>query len=306
MMADISAFSPPRAANDRENGGAPEAGQRAPRWRFVQPSVLGGFAPAFGFTLFYLSFFLLLPLAALALRPWEAGFDHFWRAIADARTLDALKLSFGAAFIAAAINLVFGTIVAWVLVRYDFPGKGLFDAFVDLPFALPTAVAGISLAAIYAPNGALGSLAGILGLRIAYTPLGVMIALIFVGFPFFVRSIQPVLADLGLDEEEAAATLGASRLTTVIQIVLPAILPAMITGFALAFARAVGEYGSVIFIAGNIPNLSEIAPLLIVIRLDEFDYAGAAAIGLVMLVLSFAILFLLNVLEAAAARRGRL
>jgi sulfate transport system permease protein len=273
--------------------------------RFVEPSVLPGFGPALGFTLVYLSFFVLLPLAALVLRPWEAGFGHFWSVLSDTRTIDALRLSFGASFIAACINAVFGTIVAWVLVRYEFPARRLLDALVDLPFALPTAVAGIALAAIYAPNGMVGALFAPFGIRIAYTPLGVMVALIFVGFPFMVRSIQPVLEDLDLEAEEAAATLGANRFRTIWQIVLPAIAPAILAGFSLAFARAVGEYGSVIFIAGNIPNVSEIAPLLIVIRLDEFDYAGAAAVGLVMLSISFVMLLALNTLQGVIGRRGR-
>jgi sulfate transport system permease protein len=274
-------------------------------WRFVEHSALPGFGPALGFTLIYLSFFVLLPLTALALRPWENGFDHFWRVISDQRTIDALKLSFGASFVAACINAVFGTIVAWVLVRYEFPGSKLLDAFVDLPFALPTAVAGISLAAIYAPNGVIGALFDPYGIRIAYTPLGVMIALVFVGFPFIVRSIQPVLEDFDMEAEEAAATLGAGRFRTIFQVVVPAILPALLAGFSLSFARAVGEYGSVIFIAGNIPNVSEIAPLLIVIRLEEFDYAGAAGVGLVMLGASFLILLVLNVLQGIVGRRGR-
>ncbi|MDX2277163.1 MAG: sulfate ABC transporter permease subunit CysT [Hyphomonadaceae bacterium] len=274
-------------------------------WRFAEYSALPGLGPALGFTLLYLSFFVLLPLAALALRPWESGFDHFWQVITNERTIDALKLSFGASFVAACINAVFGTIVAWVLVRYDFPGKKLLDAFVDLPFALPTAVAGISLAAIYAPNGAIGALFDPYGISIAYTPLGVMIALVFVGFPFIVRSIQPVLEDFDVDSEEAAATLGAGRFRTIFEVVAPAITPALLAGFSLSFARSVGEYGSVIFIAGNIPNVSEIAPLLIVIRLEEFDYAGAAGVGLVMLSAAFAILLVLNLLQSLVARRGR-
>ena len=271
----------------------------------VEPSALPGFGLTLGFTLVYLSFFLLLPLTALALRPWEMGLQHIINVMTNDRILDAFKLSFGASFIAACINAVFGTIMAWVLVRYDFPGRRLLDAFVDLPFALPTAVAGISLAAIYAPNGAIGALFDPLGIQIAYTPLGVMIALIFVGFPFVVRSIQPVLEDLEIEVEEAAATLGANRFQTIYKIIAPAILPALLAGFALSFARAVGEYGSVIFIAGNIPNISEIVPLLIVIRLEEFDYAGAAGVGLVMLVISFALLLVLNKLQNIAANKGR-
>jgi sulfate/thiosulfate transport system permease protein len=274
-------------------------------WRFVEPSALPGFGPALGFTLVYLSFFLLLPLAALALRPWEHGWTHVADVLSNPRTIAALKLSFGAAFAAACINAVFGTIAAWVLVRYDFPGRRLLDAFVDLPFALPTAVAGISLAAIYAPNGVIGALFAPFDISIAFTPLGVMIALVFVGFPFIVRSIQPVLEDLEVEVEEAAATLGASRLRTMVQVVAPTLLPALIAGFSLSFARAVGEYGSVIFIAGNIPMVSEIAPLLIVIRLEEFDYAGAAAVGLVMLLISFVLLFVLNALQGLIVRRGR-
>ncbi len=272
--------------------------------RFVEPSALPGFGPALGFTMVYLSFFLLLPLAALVLRPWEHGFGHVWSVITERRTLDALKLSFGAAFLAACLNAVFGTIVAWVLVRYDFPGKRLLDAFVDLPFALPTAVAGIALATIYAPTGMIGALLDPYHIQIAYTPLGVMVALVFVGFPFVVRAIQPVLEDLHVEVEEAAATLGASRLRTIALVVFPAILPALLTGFSLSMARAVGEYGSVIFIAGNIQNVSEIAPLLIIMHLEEFDYAGAAAIGLVMLLISAVTLFALNGVQALVARRG--
>lgn len=281
------------------------AAARKRGWRFAEPSALPGFGPALGFTLAYLSFFVLLPLTALTLRPWEAGFDHFWGVMTNERTIDAFKLSFGASFVAACINAVFGTVVAWVLVRYDFPGRRLLDAFVDLPFALPTAVAGISLAAIYAPNGLVGSVFDPYGVRIAYTPLGVMIALVFVGFPFVVRSIQPVLEDFDSEAEEAAATLGAGRIRTIFHVVAPALLPALLAGFSLSFARAVGEYGSVIFIAGNIPNVSEIAPLLIVIRLEEFDYAGAAGVGLVMLLVSFVFLLILNALQGAAGRRGR-
>lgn len=271
-------------------------------WRFREQSPLGGFWPAFGMTLLWLGVIVVLPLTALVLRPWEIGFEGVWRVVTSERVLAALRLSFGAAAIAAAINAVFGALVAWVLVRYDFPGKRLLDSLVDLPFALPTAVAGIALAAIYAPNGAVGSLLAPYGIMIAYTPLGVMVALVFIGLPFVVRSVQPVLEDLSLDVEEAAATLGASRLRTIAQVIWPAIAPALLTGFALAFARAVGEYGSVIFIAGNLPMVSEIAPLLIVIRLEEFDYAGAAAIGLAMLSISFVILFILNALHARMTR----
>ncbi|MDZ4777760.1 MAG: sulfate ABC transporter permease subunit CysT [Alphaproteobacteria bacterium] len=274
------------------------------RWRFREPSALGGFWPSFGFVALYLGFIVLIPLAALALRPWEIGIDGVWRAVSSERTVAALKLSFGAAAIAASVNAVFGTIVAWALVRYEFPGRRVIDALVDLPFALPTAVAGIALAAIYAPNGFIGAAFAEHQIRIAYTPIGIMIALVFIGFPFVVRAVQPVLADLERDVEEAAATLGASRWRTISQVIWPSIAPAMLTGFSLAFARAVGEYGSVIFIAGNLPMVSEIAPLLIIIKLEEFDYAGAAAIGLAMLVISFVLLFVLNGLHAFMTRRG--
>jgi len=273
-------------------------------WRFVEPSALPGFGPALGLTMAYLSFFLLVPLAALVLRPWEHGADHVFAVVSAERTLDALRLSFGAAFFAACVNAVFGTIVAWVLVRYDFPGKRILDAFVDLPFALPTAVAGIALVTIYAPNGPIGSIIEPMGLKVAYTPLGVMVALVFVGFPFVVRAIQPVLEEVQIDVEEAAATLGANRFRTISQVIFPAVLPSLLMGFSLALARAVGEYGSVIFIAGNQQNVSEIAPLLIIIHLEEFDYAGAAAIGLAMLLISIVMLFGLNLIQAKVAGRG--
>lgn len=272
--------------------------------RFVEPSALGGFWPALGFTFCYLSFFVLLPLAALALRPWELGVGGVWHVLTAPRTRAALELSFTSALIAACVNIVFGTIAAWSLVRYEFPGKRVLDALVDLPFALPTAVAGIALTAIYAPHGIVGQLLTPFGIKAAYTSIGIVIALIFVGFPFVVRTIQPVLEDLDPEVEEAAATLGATRWRTLTRVVFPAITPAILTGFALSFARAVGEYGSVIFIAGNIPRVSEIAPLLIVIRLDEFDYAGAAAIGLAMLTISFLLLFVLNAIQAGLLRRG--
>jgi len=257
-----------------------------------------------GFTVFYLSVIVLIPLAALVIRPWSAGFDGFWRVVVDHRVFAALRLSFGAAAIAAGINAICGPIVAWVLIRYRFPGKRLLDALVDLPFALPTAVAGIALSALYAPNGWLGEPLSHLGIKVAYTPLGVVVALTFIGLPFVVRTIQPVLADLSEQAEEAAATLGATRLQTISRVVLPMLLPSLITGTALAFARAVGEYGSVIFIAGNLPAISEIAPLLIIIKLEQYDYAGAATIGVIMLAASFVIILALNLLQYwAAARR---
>src|SRR6185503_7691660 len=260
----------------------------APRWR--TRSALPGFGLSLGFTLFYLSVVVLIPLAALIIRPWELGWSGFISEVTSPRVLAALKLSFGAAAIGAVLNSFFGLIVAWVLVRYKFPLKRLVDALVDLPFALPTAVAGIALSSLYAPNGWLGAPLMSLGIKAAYTPLGVVIALTFIGLPFVVRTLQPVLTDLGRDHEEASATLGASRFQTFRRVVLPALLPALLTGGALAFARAVGEYGSVIFIAGNLPLRSEIAPLLIIIKLEEFDYAGAASVGVVMLGVSFLIL----------------
>jgi sulfate transport system permease protein len=268
-----------------------------------KPSVIPGFGLTLGFTLGYLSLIVLLPLAALALRSASLGWDEFWRLATDERTVAALRVSFGISAAAAAVNAVFGLIVAWVLVRYRFPGRRLFDAFIDLPFALPTAVAGIALTAIYAPNGWVGSIAALAGIRIAYTPLGILIALTFIGLPFVVRTLQPVLEDLDREVEEASATLGATRFQTVTRVVLPAILPALLTGFTLAFARAVGEYGSVIFIAGNIPYLSEIAPLLIVIKLTEYNYAAATAIAMVMLLMSFVLLLAINLIQGWSRRR---
>jgi len=269
---------------------------------FKRPSVLPGFGITLGFAVAYLSIIVLLPLSALVLRPASLGLDGFLGVLTDSRVLAALRLSFGAAAIAALVNAFFGLIVAWILVRYDFPGKRIVDALVDLPFALPTAVAGIALATIYAPNGWIGGLVAPLGIKIAFTPLGVLLALIFIGLPFVVRSLQPVLQDLDKEVEEAAVSLGANRAQTFRLVILPAILPALLTGFALAFARAVGEYGSVIFIAGNMPLVSEIAPLLIVIKLEQFDYAGAAAIGVIMLAASFLILLVINLVQRWSRR----
>jgi sulfate transport system permease protein len=268
-----------------------------------RPSVIPGFGLTLGFTLGYLSLIVLLPLAALALRSASLGWDEFWRLATDERTVAALRISFGISAAAAAINAAFGLLVAWVLVRYRFPGRRLLDAFIDLPFALPTAVAGIALTAIYAPNGLIGSIAARAGIQIAYTPLGILIALTFIGLPFVVRTLQPVLEDLDREVEEVSATLGATRLQTVAKVVLPTILPALLTGFTLAFARAVGEYGSVIFIAGNIPYVSEIAPLLIVIKLTEYNYGAATAIAMVMLLASFALLLVINLIQAWSRRR---
>ncbi len=272
-------------------------------WRWREPSVLPGFGPALGFTLAYLSLIVLIPLAALIARPWEHGLDGFWQTVSNPRVVAALRLSFGAALIASAVNVVMGSVTAWALVRYDFPGRRLLDAAVDLPFALPTAVAGIALATIYAPNGWVGHLFAPYGIKIAYTQLGILIALIAVGLPFVVRSVQPVLQDLDAEVEEAALTLGAHPWQRALTVVLPAVLPALITGFSLAFARAVGEYGSVIFIAGNMPMRSEIAPLLIIIKLEQFNYAGAAGVGLAMLLLSFSALLVINLAQLALTRR---
>jgi sulfate transport system permease protein len=266
-------------------------------------SVIPGFGITLGITVTALSLVVLIPLAALAFKAAGVGPAEFWRIATNPRTLAALRLSFGAAFIAAAINAVFGLLVAWVLVRYRFPGRRFLDAAIDLPIALPTAVAGIALAVIYAPNGIVGGLLAPLGIKIGYTPSAVVLALIFVGLPFGVRTVQPVLAESEKDIEEASALLGASRLRTVFRVVLPAVSPALMTGFALAFARGIGEYGSGIFVAGNLPMVSEIAPLLIVIRLEEFDYAGAAVIAMVMLMASFLILLFINALQGFARRR---
>jgi sulfate transport system permease protein len=272
------------------------------RWR--DPSILPGFTPALGFVLAYLSLLVLLPMAALVARPWEHGIAGVQHILDDPRTQSALRLSFGTALAAAAANVVFGLIVTWALVRYRFPGRRIADAVVDLPFALPTAVAGIALTAIYAPSGLIGGLLAPLGIRIAYTPIGIFIALVFVGLPFVVRTVQPVLDDLNPEYEEAAVTLGANALQRWFHVILPSLLPSLLTGFALAFARAVGEYGSVIFIAGNKPLSSEIAPLLIVIKLEQFDYAGAATVGLTMLVISFTALLCINLLQLVWTRRG--
>jgi sulfate transport system permease protein len=268
-----------------------------------RPSAIPGFGLALGFTLTYLSLIVLLPLAALVLKSASLGFAGFWDVVTGARTLAALRLSFLTSLFAATVNAFFGVIIAWVLVRYRFPGRRLFDAFVDLPFALPTAVAGIALTSLYAPNGWIGSLLAPLGIRVAYTPTGITIALIFIGLPFVVRTVQPVLEEFDRELEEASATLGANRRQTVFHVVLPSLLPAILTGFALALARAVGEYGSVIFIAGNMPFISEIAPLLIIIRLEEFSYPQAAAIGTAMLMISFGILLFVHLVQAWARRR---
>ncbi|WP_429932579.1 sulfate ABC transporter permease subunit CysT [Agrobacterium vitis] len=273
------------------------------RWQFRQPSVLPGFGLTFGFTVFYLALIVLIPLSGLVWRSAELGWTDFWHIASDRRTLGALKVSFGSAILAAILNVVFGVLVAWVLVRYNFWGRRIIDAMVDLPFALPTAVAGIALASLYAPNGWIGSLLAPFGLKVAYTQAGIVVAMVFIGLPFVVRTVQPVMEEIDRDVEEAAATLGASRFATIFKVLLPGLAPAILTGFALALARGVGEYGSVIFVAGNVPYVSEIAPLLIVIRLEEFNYAGATAVGAVMLAISFAMLLLINLIQAASRRK---
>lgn len=264
--------------------------------------VLPGFPLALGYTLFYLALIVLIPLSAVFLKTTALSWEQFWSVISAPRVVASYRVTFGAALLAAAINGVFGLIFAWVLVRYSFPGKRIVDALVDLPFALPTAVAGIALTAIYAGNGWLGQWLEPLGLKVAFTPLGILVALIFIGLPFVVRTVQPVLEELDTELEEAAASLGATRWQTFWRVLLPLLLPALLTGFALAFARAVGEYGSVIFIAGNVPMVSEVTPLLIITKLEQFDYAGATAIAVVMLVVSFALLFLINGLQLWANR----
>ena len=256
-----------------------------------------GFGIALGTTLMWLGLIVLIPLAALFVKATELSFDQFIAVVTSRRTQHALVLSFGLSFAAALTNLVFGPVVAWALVRYRFPGRRLFDAIVDIPFALPTAVAGIALTTLYAESGWIGRVLASFGIKVAFTPLGILVALVFIGLPFVVRTVQPVLEEIDDELEEAAASLGAGRWMTVRRVVVPSILPALLTGFTLAFARAVGEYGSVIFIAGNLPNYSEIAPLLIVIRLQEFRYADAAAIAVVMLVASFLFLFIINGLQ---------
>ncbi len=286
-MADVAVIGRPQPA----------------RRRLKQPSVIPGFGLTLGFAVTYLCLIVLIPLGALV--AWSAGlgWDEFWRLASDPRTVSALKVSFVTALIAASINAVFGLLLAWVLVRYRFPGRRLLDAFIDLPFALPTAVAGISLTALYAPNGWVGQYLSQLGIKVAYTPIGIVVALTFISLPFVVRTVQPVIEEIDRELEEAAATLGARRWQTIIRIILPMLLPPLLTGYALALARAIGEYGSVIFIAGNIPHVSEIAPLLIRIRLEEFSYAGASAIATVMLAISFAMLLVINLLQAWSRKR---
>jgi sulfate transport system permease protein len=271
---------------------------------FPGGSVLPGFGLSLGFTLLYLTLIVLIPLSTVLLKTFELPWAGFWATVTAPRALAAYRLSLGASLIGAAINAVFGLLVAWVLERYEFPGRRIVDALVDLPFALPTAVAGIALASIYAGNGWIGSWLEPLGIKVAYQPLGVVVALTFIGLPFVVRTVQPVLRDIDPEVEEAAASLGAGRWQTFRRVMLPELVPAVSTGFVLAFARALGEYGSVIFIAGNMPLRSEITPLLIMIKLEQYDYAGATAIAMVMLASSFLILLVINVLQGRMLRRG--
>jgi len=324
----LTRFTPLRS---NAAAGAPRGASRNPShparagWSFVKPSVIPGFGLTFGYTILYLSLLVLIPIAGLFLKAATTPLEQIIRIATSPRTLKALEVSFGSSLIAALVNVVFGVIVAWVLVRYKFPGRRLLDAIVDLPFALPTAVAGIALSTLYAPKGWVGSLFSdkgplwqwwhgqtwlpfglsefSLNFKIAYTPTGIVIALIFIGLPFVVRTVQPVLEEFEQELEEAAATLGANRWQTITSVILPRLTPALLTGFALAFARAVGEYGSVIFIAGNLPNISEIAPVLIVIKLEEFDQAGAAVIAGIMLIIAFVMLLVINLIQAWARRR---
>ena len=278
---------------------APRRPARSGTQRFT---VLPGFGLSLGFTIFYLTLIVLIPLSATFLKTFTMTWDAFWTTVTAPRVVASYQLSFGASLVAAIINTVFGLVVAWVLVRYRFPGKRLIDALVDLPFALPTAVAGIALTALFAGNGWIGKYLEPLGIKVAFTPLGVVVALTFIGLPFVVRTVQPVLEDVERELEEAAASLGASRLQTFWRVILPAILPALLTGFALSFARGPGEYGSVVFISGNMPMVSEIAPLMIYSKLEQYDYAGATAVAVVMLVISFGLLLLINLLQAWTRR----
>jgi sulfate/thiosulfate transport system permease protein len=271
--------------------------------RFRQPSVLPGFGLTFGFTSFFLSAIVLLPLAALVLMAGSMQWNQFVHVVTSPRALGSYRLSFGASFLAASINAVFGFVIAWTLVRYEFPGRKLVDALIDMPFALPTAVSGIALTTVFAQNGWIGRYLALGGIQVAYTWIGVTLALTLISMPFMVRTLQPAIAEIQRDLEEAAETLGAGRLYVLRRIVLPTVMPAVLTGFTLAFARAVGEYGSVIFIAGNLPMKTEITPLLIVIHLEEFDDRGAAALGLVMLIISFAVLLTINLLHTWGRRR---
>lgn len=270
----------------------------------IKKAVLPGFGLSMGFATFYASIIVFIPLGALLVKALGLSWEQLWQVISNERAVASYRLTFGAAGIAAVLNLVFGLVVAWVLVRYSFPGKRVLDALVDLPFALPTAVAGIALTSLYAPNGWLGQWLVLAGIKVAYTPVGVIVALTFIGLPFVVRTVQPVLTDLETEIEEAAASLGANRFQTFSRILLPALTPALLTGLAMAFARGIGEYGSVVFISGNMPYKTEITPLLIMTKLEQFDYAGAAALGSVMLIFSFVLLLLINLLQHWSQRRS--
>jgi sulfate transport system permease protein len=270
----------------------------------AKQNILPGFNLSLGFTIFYLSLIVLIPLSAAFIKTTELSLDEFWAVVTAPRVVASYQLTFGASLLGALINAVFGLLTAWVLVRYTFPGKKIIDALVDLPFALPTAVAGIALTAVYAGNGWIGQWLEPLGIKVAFTPIGVIVALTFIGLPFVVRTVQPVLEDLEAETEEAAASLGANRWQTFSKIILPAIWPALLTGFALAFARAIGEYGSVIFIAGNVPFVSEITPLIIITKLEQYEYASATAVAVVMLVISFLLLFAINGLQWWVNRRA--
>lgn len=276
---------------------------RKPRRHILAPSVIPGFGLTFGYALLYLGLIVLFPLATLVWRASGLGLSGIYVVASEPRVTAALRVTFSLSFAAALIDLFFGLIVAWSLTRYEFFGKRILDAMVDLPFALPTAVAGISLSALYGPNGWFGAPLAKLGLKVAYTPLGILVALVFIGLPFIVRTVQPVLSELEIELEEAAATLGASRLRTVFTVLMPPLVPALLTGFALAFARAIGEYGSVIFIAGNLPYVSEVAPLLIIVKLEQYDYAGATAIATIMLSISFVALLAINLVQTWSRRR---
>ncbi|HEY3949102.1 sulfate ABC transporter permease subunit CysT [Phenylobacterium sp.] len=284
---------------------APAKAASKTRRPWVVRSILPGFGLSMGITLAYLGAIVVLPLIALALRPWALGLSGVWRELASPRVAAAFRLSFGLSALAALLNAPLGLLIAWTLTRYRFLGRRILDALVDLPFALPTAVAGIALTAIYAPTGPLGRIAAHVGIKTAYSPLGIFIALVFIGLPFVVRALQPVLQDLDAEVEEAATTLGANAFQRAVRVILPALAPALVSGVSLAFARAVGEYGSVVFIAGNLPGKTEIAPLLIVIKLEQYDYAGAAAVGLAMVAVSFGSLVAINALQLWLARRGR-
>jgi sulfate transport system permease protein len=272
---------------------------------FRKPSVLPGFGLTMGYTVLYLSLIVLIPLTALLLKSAHLGWEEYWRTVSSPRVVASYKLTFGASLVAASINAVFGFVVAWTLVRYRFPGKRLIDAMVDLPFALPTAVSGIALTSIYSQNGWIGQYLEPLGIKAAFSPLGIIIALTFIGLPFVVRTLQPALEDLEKESEEAAASLGASRLQSLRYVILPAVMPALLTGFAMSFARALGEYGSVVFISGNMPMKTEITSLLIISKLEQYDYAGATAIATVMLLTSFALLLAINLLQWWSSQRHR-